>query len=1128
MNQSTRIYQEPWKPFLRFIPKYFGEKPFGIDNIIKKSNFYLRKQIGKNIKTFFKIDADGCLHIFSSENIDESITEERRDILHVSDQKSGSFIQLSINSPIIPLIHPGYQIYGHWLIDILPRIAFFRKNFPSHPFHILVADDTPAWVNEILSDLCIDAVSIIKVRKNFIYFGKIFICSPFRYHDYLSELSVVASDMAFNAYNNAYQSLRKKIFVSRKNIKKTIRGLTNRDEIEDFFERNGFELVAPEKFTFQEQVNLFSSAEVIAGEAGSGMHNSIFSSRKTVVINLQSARQSHFIQSSLDFWGGRNSIFIFGKAQSSEWSSSFSVDLFDIKNCLNLLNVRNTDCFSFKEKILKSSLNDTINLSKGSKKMNNRLVVRLKSLRELPIASTEIVKIFDKWLSLLEESFSEIDDITIIKRCVEDYPEELRILRAWSRRMRFAGHNDIALEAYSIAFEISPNQLASYIDFSVQQHINKFQPETFSFFDKLIYQRSRGVVSIDILRKHLKHLGITGYAVWLARSGLGDQLMVGAVTSRLCELLGLSFRGIVFLPDSSQFSRINILFNDPLHAHRYLGLSNLPVIKKQDNKVCFLEISLSDGQHFSLESAIDRICQITENKSFKNGEYTTLVIRMAPQETVHLCSMLSDGYTNYLSNQFTSYLLKHHAISKKNEVSNNDRRPSFLLHLRLGDVATIKGISKNGVVFPLVKSVRQDRWEFCVNLTRTLRQHFGDALRLIMISDGFDRTFRMWRDSKKSRDAINHEPDISEEDIQDIERNMRERFQQDFSHFDLQIVGEDDLCFEQTIEQICSANYCVSTSGHFVIHTANALRQADNGILTFFSYQDESRFIVTAETVQVQLLTGQIETDIQRILSSVAKCVPACSITPHPNPPVCYLESYANQLLGKSAMPIGFDLKNYINPVFVETGLYTGNGIKLALKAGFKKIYSIEINKKFIEECENLFSEEISNKKVTLLFGNSRFIISELLKKIDNQITFWLDAHYPGKDFIEKSVDNCPLHAELDAIAQHPVKTHTILIDDVRLLKDKTAWGGHDVSLEGVIERIKSINPQYEISFLRGVIEEDVLCAKVPDKANLNIPAFDNLQIQQPVIKYRSFSIPSNNILAKFSKNLVLRGFLWS
>jgi hypothetical protein len=44
------------------------------------------------------------------------------------------------------------------------------------------------------------------------------------------------------------------------------------------------------------------------------------------------------------------------------------------------------------------------------------------------------------------------------------------------------------------------------------------------------------------------------------------------------------------------------------------------------------------------------------------------------------------------------------------------------------------------------------------------------------------------------------------------------------------------------------------------------------------------------------------------------------------------------------------------------------------------------------------------------------------------------------------------------------IKDHTIMIDDLRCLDGRIHWS-NDISLQGVIERIKKINPDYKIVF---------------------------------------------------------------
>ena len=151
-------------------------------------------------------------------------------------------------------------------------------------------------------------------------------------------------------------------------------------------------------------------------------------------------------------------------------------------------------------------------------------------------------------------------------------------------------------------------------------------------------------------------------------------------------------------------------------------------------------------------------------------------------------------------------------------------------------------------------------------------------------------------------------------------------------------------------------------------------------------------------------------------------------------------------------MPISEDLlKNNINDFFIETGSANGVTISKALTAGFKKIFSVEIFKRRYKRCKKKF---LKNNKVNLFFGESPQFIRKVINEIDGNITFWLDAH-------PNSVENInPLLDELSEISKHHIKTHTILIDDMRLM-------GHGVwpSKEKIIECIKKINNDYIISY---------------------------------------------------------------
>ena len=167
-----------------------------------------------------------------------------------------------------------------------------------------------------------------------------------------------------------------------------------------------------------------------------------------------------------------------------------------------------------------------------------------------------------------------------------------------------------------------------------------------------------------------------------------------------------------------------------------------------------------------------------------------------------------------------------------------------------------------------------------------------------------------------------------------------------------------------------------------------------------------------------------------------------------------------------------FDLAKYSNPVFVETGTYKGEGIAKALAAGFEKIYSIEIAQEFYDKALEKFKTEIDSGRVEIVLGDSLSCLPDIINKIDKNITFWLDAHTQEGHQGEKP---CPLYEELDAIANHSIKTHTLLIDDLRFWETK-GWG-KTVRLNVILEKIKQINGDYDITYEDGKVENDVLVA---------------------------------------------------
>jgi len=156
---------------------------------------------------------------------------------------------------------------------------------------------------------------------------------------------------------------------------------------------------------------------------------------------------------------------------------------------------------------------------------------------------------------------------------------------------------------------------------------------------------------------------------------------------------------------------------------------------------------------------------------------------------------------------------------------------------------------------------------------------------------------------------------------------------------------------------------------------------------------------------------------------------------------------------------------------FVESGSFLGNGIQNAINAGFKYISSIELSPEFYYHCSEKF-KNIENVK--LFFGDTEDQLDDIISQINEPITFWLDGHNSGGPTACGKHES-PLMQELEIIKKHSIKTHTIIIDDLRCWKKPQ----YDFDQKDVINFLKTINFEYKIVFEDGIEKNDIVVAHI-------------------------------------------------
>lgn len=113
---------------------------------------------------------------------------------------------------------------------------------------------------------------------------------------------------------------------------------------------------------------------------------------------------------------------------------------------------------------------------------------------------------------------------------------------------------------------------------------------------------------------------------------------------------------------------------------------------------------------------------------------------------------------------------------------------------------------------------------------------------------------------------------------------------------------------------------------------------------------------------------------------------------------------------------------------YIETGTYLGDGIKCVIN-NYDTIHSIELSEKWYEHNVEQFK---NNKNVKMYLGDSKTILHELLKNINEPVTIYLDAHYSGGTTAFGD-EETPLLHELN-ILKNREYNDIIIIDDCRLL----------------------------------------------------------------------------------------------
>jgi capsular polysaccharide biosynthesis protein len=244
-----------------------------------------------------------------------------------------------VEGPHALIVGPGYQIYGHWMAEILPKLGLLRSaGLDLDKLRFLLPHDTPAFALEMLRLLGFEENQLEPFGGPFgsvtvsDFFATSFLHNAVRYVGLLKESVDLLRDRVERRFGRLARGENPtRLCVARRGGN---RASLSRAMIEAECANAGFRVITPEALPLLDQWRLFADARQIIGEYGSALHGAIFSAAGSVVCGIRgSGFHPAFIQSGMGEQLLQPTGYVFGVNEGDD-TGPFHVNQRDLTACL--------------------------------------------------------------------------------------------------------------------------------------------------------------------------------------------------------------------------------------------------------------------------------------------------------------------------------------------------------------------------------------------------------------------------------------------------------------------------------------------------------------------------------------------------------------------------------------------------------------------------------------------------------------------------------------------------------------------------------------------------------------------------------------------------------------------------
>lgn len=243
--------------------------------------------IQRNINIFLIKDVfiteEGLVITRDGKVISQSITQHNDEEIERSLTRFRKNVFNTIEGKTLLLRKRGDDNYGHWHVEILPKLWLLDGQVDFDNVFLPKSHDE---INKVYRDSI--ALSSYKnynrvsASKDEVYYAKeLFLVDGMTHHGwYMSPLVFSRTDEIVNKLNG---NGCRKVFISREGCG---RNLNEESIFYDQISKMGFVKINPKEMTYLEQIRYLKDADIVVGVMGAGLTNMMFCKRNTTVISI--------------------------------------------------------------------------------------------------------------------------------------------------------------------------------------------------------------------------------------------------------------------------------------------------------------------------------------------------------------------------------------------------------------------------------------------------------------------------------------------------------------------------------------------------------------------------------------------------------------------------------------------------------------------------------------------------------------------------------------------------------------------------------------------------------------------------------------------------------------------------